>query len=135
MVNPIQLHQAGAAAAPRPVQPGARPAPTSFSRVLEEQVRLTRDVRFSAHAVERLTSRGITISTAEQAQIRDAVDQVALKGARETLLLMDRLALIVSVPNRTVITAVPYDQLEHTVFTNIDSAVVVAEKPSPPSQE
>ncbi len=38
---------------------------------------------------------------------------------------MDRLALIVGVTNRTVITVIEPDAGENTVFTNIDSVVVV----------
>ena len=36
----------------------------------------------------------------------------------------DDLALVVSVSNRTVITAVDGDHLQDNVFTNIDSAVI-----------
>lgn len=135
MVDPIQFHDVAGSAAPPSVPNVAKPLATPFSQVLENEVLSARGVRFSAHALERLDSRRITLSAADQARIRRAVEQAASRGARETLLLMDRLALIVSVPNRTVITVVPYDQLEHNVFTNIDSAVVVADTASAPSQE
>jgi len=38
---------------------------------------------------------------------------------------MDRAALVVSVPNRTVITAVARDDMKENIFTNIDSAVLL----------
>lgn len=44
----------------------------------------------------------------------------------QSLLIMDGLSLVASVPNRTIITAVPRGETADTVFTNIDSAVVVA---------
>ena len=47
------------------------------------------------------------------------------KGAKESLILMDQLALVVSVKNRTVITAVDGASLKDNVFTNIDSAVII----------
>ena len=47
------------------------------------------------------------------------------KGARDSLVLMQDLALVVSVKNNTVITAVDGESLKENVFTNIDSAVIV----------
>jgi flagellar operon protein len=39
--------------------------------------------------------------------------------------MVDDVALVVSIKNRTVITAVDKASLKENVFTNIDSAVVV----------
>ncbi len=52
------------------------------------------------------------------------MDKAAAKGARESLILMDNLALVVSIRNRTVITAVDEKRMKEHVFTNIDSAVI-----------
>ncbi|HEX3047301.1 MAG TPA: flagellar biosynthesis protein, partial [Bacillota bacterium] len=57
--------------------------------------------------------------------LRDAVNKAEAKGARESLILMDQMALVVSIKNRTVITAVDNESLKDNVFTNIDSAVIV----------
>jgi hypothetical protein len=38
--------------------------------------------------------------------------------------MLDDVAMIVNVPNRTVVTAVDGDQAGSQVFTNIDSAVI-----------
>ena len=46
------------------------------------------------------------------------------KGADRSLVLMDSLALVVSVKNRTVITAVDGARAASGSFTNIDSAVI-----------
>jgi flagellar operon protein len=48
------------------------------------------------------------------------------KGSKEALLVMDRLTLVLGVPNRTVITVMEPHERENTVFTNIDSVVMVA---------
>ena len=40
-------------------------------------------------------------------------------------MLMDKAALVVSVPNRTVITAVDKAALKENIFTNIDSAMIL----------
>ena len=59
-------------------------------------------------------------------QLKSAVDKAAQKGARESLILMNNdLALVVSVTNRTVITAMDGSSIRDNVFTNIDSAVIV----------
>jgi flagellar operon protein len=59
-------------------------------------------------------------------RLHAAVDKAAGKGSRETLVLMDnQLAFVVSVRNRTVITAMDGATVKDSVFTNIDSAIVV----------
>ena len=82
-------------------------------------------VRLSAHAQARLQSRHIELDAEALRRVENAVDKAAEKGSRESLLLMDDVALIVSVRNRTVITAIDKESLKENVFTNIDSAVVL----------
>ena len=95
---------------------------SSFGQVLEQELA---GVKFSQHAKERLQLRNIQLGQAELAKLSTAVEKAAAKGARESLVLMDNIALVVSVKNRTVITAVDGDSLKNNVFTNIDSAVIV----------
>jgi len=52
------------------------------------------------------------------------IDDASAKGSRSSLVLLDEMALVVSVRNRTVITAMSKDNLKENVFTNIDSAVI-----------
>ena len=82
-------------------------------------------IKFSGHAQTRLASRRITLTEGDLAKLGDAITKAAAKGARESLVLMDRAALVVSVPNRTVITAVARDDMKENIFTNIDSAVLL----------
>jgi len=126
MVNPVQFQKLAGVAEPRVAQPRPTQPATPFAKILESELRGPRGIRFSAHALERLESRELAMSPTDQARIERAVDLAASKGSRETLLLMDDMALVVSVPNRTVITAVPQNELEDMVFTNIDSTVVMA---------
>jgi len=104
-----------------------------FSQVLNDSLEAQGGIRFSNHAMQRLRERNISLSPGQLGAIRDAVDQAAARGGRESLLLMEDLALVASVPNRTVITAMRTDETSGNVFTNIDSAVVVA--PVAPSHE
>ncbi len=117
--------RAGAAVTPRTPAPAASTG-KQFSQVLNESLEAQDGIRFSNHAMQRLRERNISLSPGQLGAIRDAVDQAAARGGRESLLLMEDLALVASVPNRTVITAMRTDETSSNVFTNIDSAVVVA---------
>ena len=46
-------------------------------------------------------------------------------GAKESLILTDKAAFVVSVKNNTVITAVDRDSMKENVFTNIDSTMLI----------
>lgn len=105
-----------------PVQaPGTIQGP-SFKEVFDKEVT---KLKFSAHAQTRLTSREIPLTPTDIGKLETAVEKASAKGAKESLIMLDDMAFIVSVPNRTVITAVSAAQLKENVFTNIDSAVIV----------
>jgi len=81
-------------------------------------------LRFSGHAQTRLQSRNISLTGSQMDRLQGAVQKAAGKGSRDALVLMDDLAMVVSVTNRTVVTVVDKDNLKQNVFTNIDSAVI-----------
>ena len=114
-----------------PVGPGAGQAskPTSttgpsFSEVFQGKL-ASGPLKLSAHAQQRLNSRQIELTPQDWEKIQQGVDKAAAKGAREALVISDKAALVVSVRNRTVITAVDPTTMKDNVFTNIDSAVIV----------
>lgn len=107
----------------KPQQPHKTGSATPFSKILEEKLP-TQGIKFSQHAQERLKSRGITLSDADMKKLEGAVDSVALKGGKESLVMLGDAAFVVSVKNRTVVTAMDKAQLQGNVFTNIDSAVL-----------
>jgi len=72
-----------------------------------------------------LSLRNINLSADDLNRMNQAVSKAASKGAKQSLLVMDKQAFIVSVPNRTVITALDEGSMKENVFTNIDSAVIV----------
>jgi flagellar operon protein len=117
---------------PNPVQPVGRPTqPTGqpvkpvgdspFAKLLEQ----TQEVKFSQHAQDRLKARNISFSSDQLQQLEGAVNSVAQKGGKESLVMMGDAALVVSVKNRTVVTAMDRNQMKGNVFTNIDSAVII----------
>jgi flagellar operon protein len=97
----------------------------SFNDVLQTTVNQGTALKFSAHAKDRLSLRNINLSADDVSRMTDAVNKAASKGAKQSLLVMNNLAFIVSVTNRTVITALDDSNMKENVFTNIDSAVIV----------
>jgi flagellar operon protein len=85
----------------------------------------TGELRWSRHASARLRSRGIELDEQAQADIEEAVGLLAGKGAKESLVLYDDHAFIVGVARRTVITAMTREEAVGSIFTNIDSTIVV----------
>ena len=81
-------------------------------------------VQFSNHAVQRLERRGIAVEPGTLQRLDDAVGRADAKGARDAVVFVDGTAFVVSVRNKTVITAVDRDHMRDHVFTNIDSAVI-----------
>ncbi|HEU4657629.1 MAG TPA: TIGR02530 family flagellar biosynthesis protein [Capillimicrobium sp.] len=111
-----------APAAPANRPGAAAPAPKrSFQEILNER---TAGVQFSGHAVDRLKRRGIEVDESTLQRLEGAVDLAASKGSRESVVFVDDTAFVVSVRNRTVITAVDNAHMREQVFTNIDSAVI-----------
>lgn len=95
----------------------------AFNQVLDRE--LGRELKFSKHAQQRLQSRNINLSNEDLEKIQNAVGKARERGARDSLILMDQLALVVSIKNNTVITAVDEENIRSSVFTNIDSAVII----------
>lgn len=108
---------------PATAQTNKPAAGSSFNQFLEQEIS---GVKFSQHAMQRLTSRQIQLDTNQLAKLGQAVEKAAQKGAKESLILMnDNLAFVVSVKNKTVITAMDGASIKDNVFTNIDSAVII----------
>ncbi len=92
---------------------------------LANKVQTPSELKFSAHAVDRMRMRGVMYTPDQLQKIEGAVNKAAAKGSKETLVLTDNSALVVSVKNKTVITVMDKNALKDNVFTNIDSTVVI----------
>jgi len=98
----------------------------SFRDVLTQQgVTPGTSLKFSAHAIQRLQSRNITLSPDDVQRMNAMADKAAEKGAQQSLFMLNNVGMIVSIKNRTVITAVDPDSMRENLFTNIDSAAVI----------
>lgn len=103
-----------------------RVAPRSFKEELQRKLPGAEPVKFSAHAAERLASRNIVLTERDLTRLNQAVSKMAEKGGKESLLVMGEMAFVVSVENKTVITAMEKQPgSDAKVFTNIDSALIM----------
>ena len=101
--------------------PAGVPQDGAFESILQKELK---DLKFSKHAQDRLASRNIQLSGDDLSTIGRAVAKAGEKGSQDSLVLLRDMAFIVSVRNRTVVTAMDAEQVKDNVFTNIDSAVI-----------
>lgn len=97
------------------------PAERSFDAILQKELQ---EVRFSKHAQDRLNERNIRLDQKDLVDLQHAIALAEKKGATDSLVLLRDLAFIVSVKNKTVVTAIHGENMKENVFTNIDSAVI-----------
>lgn len=83
------------------------------------------DLKFSKHAAQRLEQRDIKISAEQMERLTRGTDKAKEKGIKDSLVIVDELAFIVNVPNKTVVTAMDKEQANENVFTNINGAVIM----------
>lgn len=111
-----------------PISPGVSRPQTSpenaFEKILQQKVD-ERQLKISQHARMRLNMRNIRLNDKQMEKLSQAVDKAEQKGVRESLILMNDLAFVVSIKNRTVITAIDGANIKENVFTNIDGAVIL----------
>lgn len=99
----------------------------SFEEILRQKqdVAGSSELKFSKHASMRLNDRNINLSQEQNARLENGVLKASEKGINESLVILDSLAFIVNVPNRTVVTAIDQTESTDNIFTNIDGAVIV----------
>ncbi len=106
-------------------QPLSTPEQSPFRELLKARLEDPGELKFSAHAQSRMRSRNISLTAEQLHQLNTAVDQAQAKGGHNALILLSDLAFIVNADNRTVVTAMDRQGMDDSVFTNIDSAVVL----------
>lgn len=115
----------GVPTSPEAVRSSQPQTGTSFREVLEQEAQKTTELSFSRHAAGRVAERGIEISRTGMERLEEGLRMAREKGLNDTLILMDGSAFIVSAQNGTVITAMPSQELNGRVFTNIDGTVIL----------
>jgi len=96
-----------------------------FGKILNDQINKEQGIKFSKHAEFRLKARNINLSNQQVDKINQAVAKAEEKGVSDSLILMDEIALVVSVKNKTVVTVASKNELKDNIFTNIDGTVII----------
>ena len=96
----------------------------SFDKILKQKAESAQELKFSKHAAMRLNDRNISLSEEQNERLESGVKRAKEKGIQESLVMVDSLAFIVNVPNKTVVTAMDQGESDEHVFTNIDGAVI-----------
>lgn len=97
---------------------------TDFDKVLNSFMQKD-GVKFSKHATKRLSERNIRLNEKNLENLNKAIANAEAKGIKDALILMNNVAFIANVQNKTIITTVESESLKDSVFTNIDGAVIV----------
>ena len=102
-------------------------SPISFQDILEKKQTDFGEfqLKFSKHASMRMENRNINLSPEQKQRLENGAEKAKEKGIRESLVLMDSLAFIVNIPNRTVVTAMEQGDTTEQIYTNIDGAVII----------
>jgi len=104
-------------------QPTAKEIKNSeFSKLLEKKVQKSEEnpIRFSLHANKRLEQRSMNIDQQEMQNLEKAFTDLSSKGGKDSLVLTNKGAYVVDVPNRLVVTAMQKNNMDKNVFTKID---------------
>ncbi|MBE5869648.1 MAG: flagellar protein [Lachnospiraceae bacterium] len=97
----------------------------TFGQMLAmKEASIDKGIVFSKHAKNRLDERKIDLTTDQLKRLEEGTEKAGKKGIRESLVLVDDLAFIVNIKNRTVVTAMDQMESKENIFTNIDGAVI-----------
>lgn len=99
-------------------QPGFSNQQMKFQEILSSK---QKELKFSKHANDRLSSRNIDLSKEQLERLENGANKAREKGIKESLVMIDDIAFVVNLKNNVVITAL--GNTEDAVFTNIDGAV------------
>jgi flagellar operon protein len=83
------------------------------------------NISLSTHAAKRISERNLVMDNKEITKLNNALKKLEAKGGQESLVITEKAAYIVDVPNKKVVTAMDRESLLDNVFTKIDSTVMV----------
>ena len=81
-------------------------------------------VKVSNHALKRFERRDLGLDKDKSDRLDSAIRRAAEKGSRNSVVVLDDLAVVVDVREKTIVTAMQRDPTRERVFTNIDSVVI-----------
>ncbi len=108
------------------INKGSVGIPTNgFSSILQQKLQEKEPLKFSKHANMRLETRNINLTSEQMQKLEKGIAKAEAKGIKESLVLMDNIALVVNIENKTVVTALDQNEARDHIFTNIDGALVL----------
>ncbi|WP_271812028.1 flagellar biosynthesis protein [Clostridium beijerinckii] len=103
--------------------PNGKQKEARFQDVLDSVKSKDQSFTISKHAASRLNEINFTKEDMEQIQKGFKIAQD--KNSKNTVMLYKDIALIASVENKTLITAVEKERAKDNIFTNVDSVVIL----------
>ena len=85
----------------------------------------SKDEGFSVSKHEALRLNEINFTSEDMKQIEKGFEIAKGKNSKNTVMLYKDVALIASVENKTIITAVEKERAKDNIFTNVDSVVIL----------
>lgn len=95
----------------------------SFKDILKNEISKQEEYTLSKHAANRL--KEINFTEDDMKEIGKGFKIAENKGSKNSVMLYKDVALIASIENKTVITAVDRERTKENIFTNIDSVVIL----------
>ncbi|MBW6408556.1 TIGR02530 family flagellar biosynthesis protein [Clostridium weizhouense] len=95
----------------------------SFKNVLNDVINKNEGFIVSKHAAERLNE--INFTDKDMKEIEKGFQIAKDKNSKNTVMVYKDVALIASVENNTLITAVEKERAKDNIFTNVDSVVIL----------
>ncbi len=96
-----------------------------FASLFREKLGEHGELTFSKHALKRIDARQIPVTEKLIERLSGAVEKARDKGVKDALVLSGQSAFLINIPSSTVITALSGREMEESVFTNIDGAVIL----------
>ncbi|HEY5524493.1 MAG TPA: TIGR02530 family flagellar biosynthesis protein [Clostridium sp.] len=95
----------------------------SFKDLLNKAIDKKQGYTLSKHAAERL--KEMNFSEKDMKNIEKGFKLAEDKGAKNSVMVYKDVAIIASIENKTIITAVDKSRAQSNVFTNVDSVVIL----------
>ena len=96
----------------------------NFNDILKDEIKKN-DIQYtlSKHAADRL--KEINFTEADMKKIGKGFKIAEEKGSKNSVMIYKDVALIASIENKTVITAIEKERAKENIYTNIDSVVIL----------
>ena len=127
-INNILIPNVSGLPSSRKVEQSQKGNVDEFKKLLQSEVnhaQAEHGISLSTHAAKRLQERNLQMDTSEYFKLKGAMNSLREKGGQDSLVITEKAAYIVDVPNNKIVTAIDKDNMLENVFTKIDSTVIV----------